>query len=44
MSDVKIPVVTGAESPLLSSLNAAPFICWDDGMGNTFLPALKGIH
>ena len=42
MAGAKIPVASGAESPLLSSLNTAPLVHGDDGLGNTFLPAPKG--
>ena len=42
MSGIKIPVTTGAESPLMSSLNAEPFVHGDDCLGNSFLPAPKG--
>ena len=41
MAGAKIPVASGAESPLLSSLNTAPLVHGDDGLGNTFLPAPK---
>jgi len=42
MAGIKIPVASGAESPLMSSLNTAPLVHGDDGLGNTFLPAPKG--
>ena len=42
MAGAKIPVASGAESPLLSSLNTAPLVHGDDGLGNTFLPPPKG--
>jgi len=41
MAGTKIPVASGAQSPLLSSLNTAPLVHGDDGLGNTFLPAPK---
>ncbi|MDC0229412.1 nucleoside hydrolase [Deltaproteobacteria bacterium] len=41
IAGTKIPVASGAESPLLSSLNTAPLVHGDDGLGNTFLPAPK---
>ena len=41
MAGAKIPVASGAESPLMSSLNTAPLVHGDDGLGNTFLPAPK---
>ena len=42
MAGAKIPVASGAESPLLSSLNTAPLVHGEDGLGNTFLPPPKG--
>jgi len=42
MTGAKIPVASGAESPLMSSLNTAPLVHGDDGLGNTFLPDPKG--
>ena len=42
MAGAKIPVASGAESPLMSSLNAEPFVLGDDCLGNSFLPAPKG--
>jgi len=41
MAGTKTPVASGAESPLTSSLNTAPLVHGDDGLGNTFLPASK---
>ena len=41
MAGAKNPVASGAESPLLSSLNTAPLVHGDDGLGNTFLPDPK---
>ena len=41
MAGAEIPVASGAERPLLSSLNTAPLVHGDDGMGNTFLAPLK---
>ena len=39
MLELEIPVASGAERPLLSPLEIAPFVHGDDGLGNTFLSA-----
>ena len=37
MAGIKLPVASGSEHPLLSTLNTAPLVHGDDGLGNTFL-------
>jgi len=41
MTGLEIPVAKGAEKPLVGSLNTAPFVHGDDGLGNTFLSQTK---
>ena len=36
--NLNIPVAAGAEKPIEGTLNTAPFVHGDDGLGNTFLP------
>jgi len=41
MLELEIPVASGAESPLQSPLNTAPFVHGEDGLGNSFLSPPK---
>ena len=41
MIGLDVSVAKGAQKPLEASLNTAPFVHGDDGLGNTFLPITK---
>ena len=40
---LNIPVAAGAQKPLEGTMNTAPFVHGDDGLGNTFLPSPQNL-